>query len=389
MPAKRAKSAAKSSAKTSAKPTTFEEYFALLTLEQREALEKLRTTIRAAVPTAEEGISYGLAAFRLNGKPLVALGATAGHCAFYLMSNSTVDDHAQELQKYDTSTGTIRFAVDKPLPAALVRKLVKARIAENESLVKDKSSKKKAPAVKRVAKVAPKAKGEHDVDSVLAALKRLSSKKVRDGMSRFAVPNENALGVPVGDMRTLAKKIGRNHALATALWQTNVYEARMMAAFVGEAEKVTPQQMDAWCSEFDSWAICDTVCFALFDRAPAAWTKVNEWAAREEEFVKRAAFALLASLVAHDKQADDANFMEGLQLIEAAAEDERNFVKKGVNWALRCIGKHRPGLHAAAVAMAERLAASSNPASRWIGKDALRELKSPAVKKRLAKGKRK
>lgn len=246
---------------------------------------------------------------------------------------------------------------------------------------------KKAPA-RRSAKVSPSAKREHDVDFVLAALKRLSAQKVRDGMSRFAIPNENALGVPVGDMRALAKKIGPNHELASALWQTKVYEARMMAAFLGEAEKVTPQQMDEWCADFDSWAICDTVCFALFDRASHAWEKVSEWAERDEEFVKRAAFALLASLVAHDKQADDANFLEGLQLIEAAAGDERNFVKKGVNWALRCIGKYKPALQAAAIGVAERLAASSNSASRWIGKDALRELRSPAVKKRLAKRRR-
>jgi 3-methyladenine DNA glycosylase AlkD/uncharacterized protein YdhG (YjbR/CyaY superfamily) len=376
MPAKTSKKVAR----PAAKPTTFEEYFALLTPEQRAALEKLRTTIRTVAPAAEEGISYGLAAFRLNGKPLVALGATASHCAFYLMSNSTVDDHQAELQKYDTSTGTIRFAADKPLPAALVRKLVKARIAENASLAKPKASKKKSPA--------KRSEETHTVDSVLAALKRLSSKKVRDGMSRFAIPNENALGVPVGDMRKLAKKVGRNQELAAALWKTNVYEARMMAAFVGEAEKVTPQQMDQWSDEFDSWAICDTVCFALFDRAPAAWDKVNEWAIRKEEFVKRAAFTLLASKVAHDKQADDANFMEGLQLIEAAAEDERNFVKKGVNWALRCVGKCKPSLHAAAVGVAERLAASSVASARWIGKDALRELNSAAVKQRLAKRKR-
>ncbi len=251
-----------------------------------------------------------------------------------------------------------------------------------------RSARSKKP-VKRSAKAVPKVEGEHDVDSVLAALKKLSAKKVRDGMSRFAIPNENALGVAVGDMRKLAKKIGHDHELSVALWQTNVYEARMMAAFLGEAEKVTADQMDEWCNEFDSWAICDTVCFALFDRAPAAWDKVTQWAYRNEEFVKRAAFALLASLVAHDKQADDARFMEGLQLIEAVADDERNFVKKGVNWALRCIGKYKPALHAAAVAVAVRLAASTNASARWVGKDALRELNSPAVKKRLAKGKRK
>lgn len=371
--------------KPNAKPTTFDDYFALLSPENRAALEKLRQTIRAAAPTAEEGISYGLAAFRLNGKPLVALGATEKHCAFYLMSNSTVADHAKELQKYDTSTGTIRFAADKPLPAALVKKLVKARIDENGVLAKAKVAKK---AVRKTpAPASRNDKPKFDVDGVLAELKRLSSKRVRDGMVRFAIPNENALGVAVGDMRKLAKKIGQDHDLAAALWKTNVYEARMMACFIDDPQQVTPEQMDAWCDEFDSWAIVDTACFALFDRTPHAWKKVKQWSRRKEEFVKRAGFALLASLVAHDKIADNAQFMEGLLLIEKYAGDERNFVKKGVNWALRCIGKKNAELNAAAVAVSERLATSTNAAARWVGKDALRELKSPAVQKRLAKKK--
>ncbi len=223
-----------------------------------------------------------------------------------------------------------------------------------------------------------------EVAAVLASLKRLATKKVRDGMARYAIPSENALGVSVGAMRTLAKKLGRNHELAAGLWETGCYEARMMAAFTDDPAMITPAQMDRWCNEFDSWAICDTVCFALFDRTPHAWKKVKQWAKSKQEFVKRGAFALLASLVAHDKQASDEQFAEGLALIEIAADDDRNFVKKGVNWALRCIGKRNLALNAAAIAVAQRLAESTNAAARWVGKDALRELSSAAVARRLA-----
>lgn len=370
--------------KHSTKPQTIEDYLAALPAVQQTALEKLRAAIQAAAPGAEECISYGLAAFKLNGKPLVAIGATDKHCGFYLMSNSTVANHATELAKYDTSTGTIRFAADKPLPAALVKKLVKARIAENGVAKKGATNSK--PAAKAPAKKGAKSASSHTVNDVLAALKKLSSKKYRDGMARFAIPSDKALGVQVGDMRKLAKKIGKDHELALGLWKMNVYEARMMACFVDDPQQVTPEQMDRWCNEFDSWAIVDTACFALFDRTPHAWKKLKQWVTRKEEFVKRAGFALLASLVCHDKQASDEQFAAGLPLIEAAAADDRNFVKKGVNWALRCIGKRNQRLNDAAVAVSRRLAERKEPSARWIGKDALRELMSPSVLKRL-KGK--
>jgi 3-methyladenine DNA glycosylase AlkD len=225
---------------------------------------------------------------------------------------------------------------------------------------------------------------DEDVAAVIASLKRIATKKVRDGMARFAIPSDKAFGVSVGAMRQMANRLGRDHELAEGLWKSGWYEARIMAAFVDEPAKITPVQMDRWCREFDSWAICDTVCFHLFDRTPHAWKKIVQWSSRKEEFVKRAAFALLASLVVHDKQADDDLFAQGLMLVEKAAADERNFVKKGVNWALRCIGKRSLPLHAAAVATAERLVANPNPAARWVGKDALRELTSRAMTKRLA-----
>lgn len=371
------------------KPKTFDEYLAALSDYKRAALEKLRKTIKAAAPKAEECISYGLAAFRLDAKPLVALGATANHCAFYLMSNSTVAAHQEELKKYDISTGTIRFPADKPLPAALVRKLVKARITENDrhvgkGLIASKSNGQSARSNLKGGMASPNEQLPDQVEFVLVSLKRIATKTTLNGMARFAIPSEKAFGVSVGDMHKLAKRLGRDHELADGLWKSGWYEARIMAAFVDEPAKVTPAQMDRWCREFDSWAICDTVCFHLFDRTPHAWKKIVQWSRRKEEFMKRAAFALLASLVAHDKQADEGLFAEGLLLVEKAATDERNFVKKGVNWALRCIGKRSLPLHAAAVATAERLAANPNPAARWVGKDALRELTSPAMTKRLA-----
>ena len=163
----------------------------------------------------------------------------------------------------------------------------------------------------------------------------------------------------------------------------------MLTAFVAEPARVTPAQMDRWCRDFDNWAICDTLCFHLFDRTPHAWAKVAQWSDKREEFVKRAAFALLASLAGHDKHSGDEAFAQCLPLVERAATDERNFVKKGVSWALRGVGRRSPPLHAAAVAVARRLADSPEAAARWVGKDALRDLTSPAVTRRLAAGVRK
>jgi 3-methyladenine DNA glycosylase AlkD len=192
-------------------------------------------------------------------------------------------------------------------------------------------------------------------------------------MARYGIPSDNALGVTVADIRVLAKQLGHNHELAIALWKTGVYEARMLTAFIAEPARVTPAQMDRWCRDFDSWAICDTLCFHLFDRTPHAWRQIDKWARRPEEFVKRAAFALLASVALHDKKEADAPFIRSLSLIEQAAIDERNFVKKGVSWALRGIGKRNTALRATATRLAKRLAASPDAAARWVGRDALRE----------------
>jgi 3-methyladenine DNA glycosylase AlkD len=224
-----------------------------------------------------------------------------------------------------------------------------------------------------------------DARAVVAELRAKASAKVREGMARYAIPSEHALGVSVGALRAYAKTLGRDHALALALWKTEIYEARLLATFVDEPALVTAAQMDAWCRDFDSWALCDTACFALFDRTPHAWKKVAAWAGRRDEFTKRAAFALLAGLAVHDKASPDAPFERGLALIERAAADERNFVVKGVNWALRSVGKRNARLHAAALATARRLALSDAAAPRWVGKDALRDLGSAASRRRLAR----
>ena len=242
--------------------------------------------------------------------------------------------------------------------------------------------------MKRAATAATKRASKNSLDdevqSALAWLKRHSSKATRDGMARYAIPSDNALGVSVSNIRVLGKRLGRNHELAAALWDTGVYEARMLTSFVDDPARVTAEQMDRWSRDFDNWAIVDTLCFHLFDRTPHAWQMVARWYDREEEFVKRAAFALLWGLTVHDKRAGDAQFVEALRFIERAATDERNFVKKAVNMALRAIGKRNPALNTAAVAVARRLADSSDAAPRWIGKDALRELAGPSVTRRLA-----
>ena len=212
-------------------------------------------------------------------------------------------------------------------------------------------------------------------NAAVAELKRMGTKKTRDGMTRYGIPSDNAFGVMVGHIRELAKRLGRNHELAQALWDSGWYEARMLATFVDEPELVTPAQMDRWCNDFDNWAICDTACFHLFDKTPHAFKKASQWSKRKNEFVKRAAFALLASLALHDRKSDDRLFADFLPLIERAATDDRNFVKKGVSWALRGVGRRSPGLRTSALALSNRLAASQDSTARWIGKDALRDLK--------------
>ena len=236
----------------------------------------------------------------------------------------------------------------------------------------------------RKTKVSSAANSTRDeVQAALSWLKQKSTARDRGNLARFGITANKAFGVSMANIQALAKRLGRSHELAAALWDTGWYEARLLTSFVDEPARVTPAQMDRWCRDFDNWGICDTVCFHLFDRTPHAWAKVAQWSDKREEFVKRAAFALLASLAGHDKSAGDEAFVGSLPLIERAATDERNFVKKGVNWALRRVGRRNAALNAAAVTVARRLADSTQAAARWVGKDALRELTSPAVIRQL------
>jgi 3-methyladenine DNA glycosylase AlkD len=202
-------------------------------------------------------------------------------------------------------------------------------------------------------------------------------------LARFGIVAPNAFGVSMANVQVLAKRLGRSHELALALWDTGWYEARLLTSFVDEPAQVTLAQMDRWCRDFDNWGICDTVCFHLFDRTPHAWAKVAKWHDQRGEFVRRGAFALLASLALHDRTTGNQPFVDSLALIERAATDERNFVKKGVSWALRLIGRRNRALNTHAVTLARRLSRSPDATARWIGRGAYKELTGPLVKRRL------
>ncbi len=220
----------------------------------------------------------------------------------------------------------------------------------------------------------------------LAMLKKLSSSRTLEEMGpRYGIHTKKAFGVSMANMKMAAKKLGQDHELALALWETGWYEARMVACMVDDPAQVTSAQMDAWCNDFDNWGICDTVCFKLFDQVPGALGKVRKWAKRDEEFVKRGAFALLACVALHNKKLANEEFAEGLELIVVAASDERNFVKKGVVWALRGIGSRNAEMRQEALMVAERLMEAESAAARWVGKTALKELSGNVAKKRAEK----
>lgn len=225
-----------------------------------------------------------------------------------------------------------------------------------------------------------------DKDDVLAWLKQQGNRRTLDEMgSRYGIVAKHAFGVPMGTLQTMQKRLGTDHALATALWESGCYEARLLAALIGDPARVTSRQMDAWAASLENWGDCDTVCFKLWDRTPLAWAKAGQWAKSPREFVKRGGFVLMACLALHDKTAPDKRFLPYLPVIEQGARDERNFVKKGVSWALRGIGGRSPALKAAATAVAERLAQSKEAAPRWVGKDALRAFAKAKAKAKAKK----
>jgi len=226
------------------------------------------------------------------------------------------------------------------------------------------------------------------VASVKDVLDRLQGKAQPEqlkGMAKYGMTVEKRLGVSVPDMRKLAKELGRDHKLALDLWWTGIVEARIVAAMVGDPAKLSEEQMEEWVKGINSWDVCDQVCMNLFEKNQLAWKKIIDWSEREEEFVKRAAFSLIACLAWHDKKASDDKFTELLPVIVREATDERNFVKKAVNWALRNIGKRNLNLNEAAINTAKEIQRLDSKTARWIAADAIRELESDPIQNKLRK----
>ena len=217
----------------------------------------------------------------------------------------------------------------------------------------------------------------------LKELRAHSDPKAVEGMARFGINPENTLGISIPHLRETARKIGRNHALAQQLWGSGIHEARILAGFVDDPKMVTERQMESWVREFDSWDVCDQVCSSLFDKTPFAHRKAVDWSGKKEEFVKRAGFVLMAALAVHDKKAGDDMFVRFLPIIKRESNDDRNFVKKAVNWALRQIGKRNLTLNSMAVRTAKEIQNLDSKAARWVASDALRELTDENVLERL------
>ena len=222
-----------------------------------------------------------------------------------------------------------------------------------------------------------------NVTDVLNDLKAKSDPENIEGMKRYGIRFKEAYGVRVPELRTYAKKIKRNHELALELWATEIHDARLLATMIDDPKQVTESQMEEWVGDFDSWDKCDLCCSNLFDKTAMAYEKAHEWSQRDEEFVKRAGFVLMATLSVHDKKAADGKFTEFFPLIEKHSDDERNFVKKAVNWALRQIGKRNLLLNQEAILLAKKIREQDSKSAKWIAADALRELESEQVQKRL------
>jgi len=214
-----------------------------------------------------------------------------------------------------------------------------------------------------------------NLSDVITLLEQKANSVHLAGMKRFGIEDKRALGIPTPELRKLAKTIKKNHALALELWDTGIHEARILSSMIDDPKLVTVEQIDNWTKDFDSWDVCDQVCGNLFDRTPFILEKVVEFSAREEEFIKRAGFVLMAEFAIHGKNAPDEPFISFLPIIEREACDNRNFVKKAVNWALRQIGKRNDGLMSAAIECAERILLQDTKAAKWIATDALREFK--------------
>ena len=222
-----------------------------------------------------------------------------------------------------------------------------------------------------------------EYSEVLRKLKALSNPKAVAGMARFGIKTVNAYGLSLPTLRAMAKQTGRDHELALQLWPSGIHEVRILASMIDDPKKVTEEQLESWVKDFDSWDICDNCCGNLFDKTKFAYRKAIDWSRRPDEFVKRAGFALMAYLAMHDKLAPNSTLERFLPIIKREAVDDRNFVKKAVNWALRQIGKRNHKLNRKAVVMARKIGKIDSRSARWIASDALKELTSQAVRKRL------
>jgi len=216
------------------------------------------------------------------------------------------------------------------------------------------------------------------VEQVIEMLRGAADPRIVEGLARFGSKPGQAFGISMPTLRKMAKEIGRDHELALGLWCSGIHEARILASMVDDPGQVTSQQMEAWVNDFDSWDVCDQVCGNLFERTPYARQKAVEWCHRQPEFVRRAGFVMMAYIAVHDKKAQDDVFMPFFPLIKQYATDERNFVKKAVNWALRQIGKRNNRLHAVALRWAREIETMDSKSARWIAKDAIRELQARA-----------
>lgn len=222
--------------------------------------------------------------------------------------------------------------------------------------------------------------------SVEQVVERLQARARPDqlaGLASYGMAVEQRLGVSIPELRRIAKEVGKDHRLALELWDTGIAEARIVAAMVDRPEDLTEEQMERWVAGFNSWDVCDQVCMNLFEKSPWVWKKIVDWSGREEEYVRRAAYALIACLAWHDKRTADAEFIRLFPVIRQGATDERNYVKKAVSWALRNVGKRNHNLNRAAIELAEEIGRIDSKAARWIASDVIRELNSEAVQKRL------
>jgi 3-methyladenine DNA glycosylase AlkD len=221
------------------------------------------------------------------------------------------------------------------------------------------------------------------IERLIASLRAQANPANVEGMARYGISTAGTLGLPVYVIRRMAKEAGRDHALAEELWSSGIHEARILATLVDDPALVTARQMDRWARDFDSWDVCDHACHNLFRYSPLAFAKAAQWAGAKREFVRRAGFSIMAGLAVKARDASDEQFAAFLPLIVEAAGDDRNMVKKAVNWALRQIGKRNRRLHKMAIAAAEEIRRQDSRPARWIAADALRELRNPATIARI------